>query len=163
MNQLKSLKIVETEWDESGNEYITTILYTAPGQLHLQTSSGSESIALGSEQWSRGPQQSQWITINRVAPLVFPDFEYYSRQALEVRLGAANVLEGQPVRTVTFAVFNSVGRFDFNLYADPVTLYFRRLTMEGPGHQMVVDFVDYNPVVTITRPPDSLIATTPAP
>jgi hypothetical protein len=161
MNQLDTLKVIEVLKDDRGNTLITTTEYLAPDRVKLTTNTGSQSIGIGNQQWARTADEALWTTWTRGGPFVFPDFHYYSRQAVDVQMGVETQLENETIRMVTFAFLDFEGRFDFVVYADENTLLFRRLTMEGPGHHMVTDFVDYAPVVTIIPPPYSQIAPTP--
>lgn len=160
MNRLSTLRAVEVLRDDSGHTLTTTLDYAAPNLVRLQTDTGAVSIGIGYRQWGRAATEPLFSTWTRPEPFVFPDFHYYSRQALGVQMGTAIELEALPVKSVAFTFVESDGRFDFVIYADPATLRFRRLTMEGPGHHMSTDFVDYAPVVTITPPPSAEIAAT---
>lgn len=161
MNRLKTLKVIEVLRDDSGHAVTTTILYAAPDTVSVRLSTGAESIRINRMQWTREAQETLWRAYESPKPFVFPDYRFYSSQAVDVQLGSATVLNGLPARSVTFAFVGFDGRFDFVLYSDPETLLFRRLTMEGPGHHMVTDFVDYGPTVSVTEPPAELIAPTP--
>lgn len=163
MNQLSSLKAEQTLKDDSGHTVETTMLYTEPGSLYLTTSSGEQSVVIGDQQWARGPKDPQWQTVQRVTPFVFPDFHDYSPQALEVQFSPASTVNGHPTRAVTFSFFTETGPIVFEVFGDPQTLLFQRVTMEAPGHHMVTDFLDYAPVVIVTPPPPESVAPTATP
>jgi hypothetical protein len=161
MNRLRTLKTIEVLRDDSGHTVTSTLLYAAPDKVYVHLSTGAESISLGPRQWAHEANQSLWRVYEGVEPFTFPDYHYYSRQAVDVQPGADTHIDGQPMRAVTFAFLGFEGRFDFVVYADSGTMLFRRLTMEGPGHHMRTDFVDYAPTVTIILPPPDRIAPTP--
>jgi hypothetical protein len=161
MNQLNTLKSVEVLEDDSGNTLTSTLLYAAPDRLILSTDTGSTSIGIGRQQWARSPGETLWTTWTRREAFVFPDFHYYSRQAVNVQLGAETSLDGQPVKSVTFDFTGFEGVYRFVVYGDASSLRFLQLTMDGPGHHMVTNFVDYSPTVTITAPSPGQIAPTP--
>jgi len=163
MNKLSSLKAVQTLSDDNEHTVITTMLYTQPGSLYLKTSTGEESVVIGSQQWARDPKDPLWQPIQRVQPFVFPNFHDYSPQALEVQFDPETTLDGQPTRAVAFSFFTSTGTINFKVFGDPQTLRFQRVTMEAPGHHMLTNFVDYAPVVTVTPPPADSVAPTGTP
>ncbi len=163
MNQLTTLRAVEVLRDDSGNALTTALDYAAPDRVRLQTDTGAISIGIGPQQWARAANEPLFTSWTRPEPFLFPDYHEYSREAVDVQLGTDSQLDGAPVTSVTFAFVEADGRFDFVVYADPTTLLFRRLTMDGPGHHMTTDFVDYAPTVIITPPPANEIAPTATP
>lgn len=163
MNRLSTLKAVQTLSDDSGHTVITTMSYTMPGSLFLETSTGEQSVVIGGQQWAKGPKDKLWQPIQRVEAFVFPNFHDYSPGALEVQFSPATQVEGQPTKGVTFTFFTSTGPIDFAVFGDPASHRFQRVTMEAPGHHMVTDFVDYAPTVIVTAPPPAEVAPTATP
>jgi hypothetical protein len=160
MNQLKTLKAVEVMTDDSGHTLTTTMEYAAPDQIRLVTDTGAQYIGIGRQQWARSQGKILWSTWERLEPIRFPDF-HDSQTAVDVQLSAETQLEGRAVRVVTFALLDSRSRFDYKVYADSRTLLFHRVTMDGPGHHMVIDYVNHAPTIVIATPPPVLIAPTP--
>lgn len=163
MNQLTTLQTMEVQRDDSGNTLTTILHYAAPDRVTLVTDTGAHSIGIGPQQWARAANEPLFTTWTRPEPFVFPDFHYYSRQAVDVQLGTDSELNGEPVISVTFAFLEDEGRFDFAIYADPTSLLFRRLTMNGLNHHMTTDFLDYSPLVIITPPPREKVVPTATP
>lgn len=160
MNRLATMKAIEVMKDDQGRAQTTMIEYAAPDKVALTSKTGGESIGIGNRQWAHNADEALWSTWKRVEPFRFPKFDD-SQNAVDVQLGSEGQLDGRAVRTLTYAFLGRKDRFDFKVYADPETLLLRRMTMDGPGHHMVTDYVDYAPTVVITPPPLDRIAPTP--
>lgn len=163
MNRLSSLKAVQVLKDDSGHSLTTHLLYAAPNKVYLKTSTGDESIVIGSRQWERGSADTVWTPIQRVKPFIFPDFQDYGAPVLEVKLGTQTRLEGLATQSVTFALFTPAGRIQFEVFANPQTLRFQRMTMEAPDHHMVTDYDESVAVVDIMPPPADTLVPKPGP
>lgn len=163
MNQLKTLKAIQLLRDDSGHTLTTTMTYAAPDTVYLQTSTQEESLVIGSQQWIKESGQSLWEPIPRTLPFVFPEFGDYDGEVSEVALSPETTFDGQRVNAVTFTILTGTNRLAYKIYGDSETHLIRRLTMDGPNHHMIVDYINYAPVVTLTRPPSHLSAPTATP
>jgi outer membrane lipoprotein-sorting protein len=163
MNQLQTLKAIQVLRDDSGHELTTTFWYAAPNTVYMQTSTQAQSIVIGTKQWVKDSDQSLWTFVQRSPAFAFPDFADYGGRPTEVGMSPETTLTGQVVNTVSFTVLTVGDRLTYKLYGDLQTGLVRRLTMDGPNHHMIVDYVDYAPTVTVTPPPETLVAPTATP
>ncbi len=146
MNALKSLRATEQLNDGNGGGAVTDYEFQAPDRMRYQVRGGTESIAVGKQQFYR--DGNTWSARPRVDGYVFPNFTN-GTDAKSAMLGRTETLNGIPTQIVESVDANGI-RYAFWIGTNDHRIY--QYAMIGPGHYMMEYYAAFDGAVTIQAP-----------
>ncbi len=160
VEQLTSMQAEVKLTDGIGDALDTHFAYAAPDKLALTTSSGSNSVSIGSTRYDREPG-GEWRRSQRVNPFAFPaDFPTYYTKAVGQSLGNREELDGERCQIITFHTPASGLWYDW--WVGTATHLLRREAMVADHHYMITHVTGFDQPVQITAPVVATPAFSPA-
>jgi copper transport protein len=149
LEQLRSVRQRDALADGTGGVVLSTARYVAPDRFQLATAEGDSSVAVGPTQAFRRLDEP-WRTVRRSAPFRYPTYKDTYDGATAQRLGHETVLDGHPVRTLSFYVPRD--RAWYCWWLDQSDGLLRREVMVATSHYMTTVYDAFDEPVQIDLP-----------
>jgi copper transport protein len=149
LERLRSVRQRDALADGTGGVVLSTARYAAPDRFQLTTAEGESSVAVGPTQAFRRLDEP-WRTVRRSAPFRYPTYRDTYDGATAQRLGHEMMLDGRPVRTLSFYVPRD--RAWYCWWLDQSDGLLRREVMIATSHYMTTVYDDFDEPVQIALP-----------
>src|SRR5207247_2371746 len=133
--------------DGAGNVLTTTLEYLAPNKLHFKLNTGEESVAIEDTQYYLEPGKA-WEKEQRSEAWRWPQFDF-SSTLTHLTIEGEGVIDGE--RSTILAT--KIAGITYRFWIGQNTAWLRRRQMDGPGHQMLSTYRDFNAPIEIVAPP----------
>jgi len=149
MEQLQSVRQRDALADGLGGVVLSTAHFAAPDRYEFLTAEGDASVAVGQTQAFRHLDEP-WRVVRRTSPFRYPGYRDTYDGASAQRLGHDTLLDGVPVRVLTFYVLRD--RAWYCWWVDADTGLLRREAMVASSHYRSISYDEFDAPVTIALP-----------